>query len=1095
MTIFSFNQPTRKGNKKQQIMRQFKQAFLIYFLIVFTSICSISAQAIVCNSDAEYNLMVNESIQFFPSDFLEMGPINNSDFALEIKDSGGNVVLNNRVYFKYQTNTYTATVTNLSSQNKCWTEFKVIPDLSSTVIICDADLKFCMGGGSKITMLPTDFLDMANVRDQDYILEIKDENNNVVPNNLIMFHSQPKSYLATITNIFSLNKCWVDFEVLPRISTHPLAICKTNIVSPLSPNKTNIYPWIVDNSSKNFVSLKLNKQTFDCDNVGKNKVKLSAISSDNIINQCECEIDVQDKTPPRINIAPNITVDLDSNGFYFFQKGQIPIDDNCQIASLTISPEFISCLDSNPKEVTFTAKDNSGGTTWVKVNVHYIQSSNPNPVMVCNDNIEIIVRPNPVTIFPHLVLEGNGYGCMADYEVTLSYNGIKYPKPEVTNSDAGKVLIYEVQHKSSGEKCWGTITAKKSPGCDETFRVCDKTCPNGTPGDCNSGYTNDDNLDWPCNIEVELCGSENAFKISPADLVNLHNISPENSQPQVINYNCDVVYMAYIDQSIVIGGIGSPNRRIVRTWTVLNWLTTDIYTYIQFIEVKVVTPTICDTKPWNTPVGDCASGHTLSDAVEWPADITISQSGVSLTSLRNNPNVHPNDVEPALVENCSSSFQKTFTDFVTDINVSTKKIERTWNILLWNASMTILYTYKQYITVTDLEQTGVCIYTFNGKPVKDAVLGHTFGKTSGNGCASFTSIPNTDIIPSKNGNPREGLDVMDLIAAYEYVLGIRTLNPYQIMAADITTGWNAISTVDLVLLQKMVNGEISEWPDNIPEWRFIDADHQFENGMPSPARNFINTDNLINSNRFIGIKTGDIDGSFNEEPDFNKPVFAVLKAVDESLTRGESYEISFSSDRTQNIAAIKLEFEIEDNGVYISDITSNALPGFSMDKNVEFYGSKILVTWYIDLLNTPSGANLRNNQDLLTFHFTSNKNSIASSILGLSEDFLQQIKPVNGEESMNVGLYWENQIINGVKDGVLSSLVVSPNPFSEYIMVLGVENDAVYQLSSINGQNLFTGILDKNGQIQTENLENGFYILTITEQGKKPSIHKVVKVR
>jgi hypothetical protein len=162
---------------------------------------------------------------------------------------------------------------------------------------------------------------------------------------------------------------------------------------------------------------------------------------------------------------------------------------------------------------------------------------------------------------------------------------------------------------------------------------------------------------------------------------------------------------------------------------------------------------------------------------------------------------------------------------------------------------------------------------------------------------------------SKKGNPKEGLDVMDLIATYEYVLGIRTINPYQIIAADITSGWNSVTTLDLVLLQKMVKGEITEWPNDIPDWRFIDADHKIVNGMPSPARNFINTDNLFLSNKFIGIKTGDVDGSYNEGPELNKPKFAVLKAVDETLIAGESYEISFTSDRNQNIAAIKLDLK------------------------------------------------------------------------------------------------------------------------------------------------------------------------------------------
>jgi hypothetical protein len=335
---------------------------------------------------------------------------------------------------------------------------------------------------------------------------------------------------------------------------------------------------------------------------------------------------------------------------------------------------------------------------------------------------------------------------------------------------------------------------------------------------------------------------------------------------------------------------------------------------------------------------------------------------------------------------------------------------------------------------------------------------------------------------------------MDLIATYEYVLGIRTLNPYQIMAADITTGWNTVSTLDFYYLQKMINGELSEWPSNIPDWRFIDENHQIVNGMPSPANNFINTDNLINSNRFIGIKTGDVDGSYNEAPQLNMPKFAVLKAVDNALIDGESYEISFTSDRTQNIAAIKLQFEIKEGGLMISDVTSAVLPGFTMSKNVVIDGSKILISWYIDLLATPSGVNLGTNQEIITFHFTSKRNSVASSLLGLSEDFFQQVKPINGVESINVGLHWENQIINGVKDGALSSLFISPNPFNEFINVLGVESDATYQIASLNGKNVLNGKLE-NGKINASSLENGFYILAVIEQGKKPSIHKLVKMK
>lgn len=961
-------------------------------------------------------------------------------------------------------------------------------------ITCKSDLKYSMQGGTVIQMYPSDFIEQANVDDKQYSLEVKDQNNNIVVDNKINYNAQSKTYTARITHLSSQNACWTDFVVLPASNNHPKAVCKANLIVSLAPFSVNLNPLTVNNGSLNFVSLFLNKNTFDCNNIGKNKVKLSAIGSENIISQCECEVDIQDKLAPNVVMKSDRTIVLNAIKPYKLTPDSVGTYlDNCDVVSVEVIPNQIDCNSPNPTTVKLVVKDKSGNVASASLKISYTSKNNSS--MACNDQINIEVNPSSkIEVTPQMLLEGI-YGCGQNFKVTLSLNGVNFAKPEITYGEKGKTILYTVEEIGTGNKCWGNIIVKEDADCSLPFIVCDKSCPNGTPGDCNSGYTDTDNLDWPCDVDLEVCDDTNISKVSPDDLINIHNVAPENSRPQVINYGCKAIFMTYTDQVIGTGGVNAPDKKIVRTWTVLNWLSGNQFSYIQIINVKVSTPTICDTKPWNTPVGDCASGHTLSDAVEWPADITISQGGVSLASLKNNPDVHPNDVEPVLVEYCNNSFQKTYSDQVFNIDAATKKIERTWSIIFWGASMTNLYTYKQTITITGLEQATVCVNTFNGEPVKNVELGFTFGKTGDSGCASFASIPNTEIKPSKKGNPKEGLDVMDLIATYEYVLGIRTINPYQIMAADITSGWNSVTTLDLVLLQKMVNGEITEWPNDIPDWRFIDADHKIVNGMPSPARNFINTDNLFLSNKFIGIKTGDVDGSYNEGPELNKPKFAVLKAVDETLIAGESYEISFTSDRNQNIAAIKLEFEIKDAGIMISDVTSSILPGFSMSKNVVIDGSKVSVSWYIDLLNTPTGVSLRTNQDILTFHFTSGRNSVASSLLGLTEDFFQQIKPINGVESMNVGLYWENQIINGVTDGALSSFVVSPNPFDEYINVLGIENEASFHIASLNGIQVFSGTINKSGEINTSSLQNGFYILTITEKGKKPSIHKLIKMK
>ncbi|MBK8888587.1 MAG: hypothetical protein IPN46_19515 [Saprospiraceae bacterium] len=68
-------------------------------------------------------------------------------------------------------------------------------------------------------------------------------------------------------------------------------------------------------------------------------------------------------------------------------------------------------------------------------------------------------------------------------------------------------------------------------------------------------------------------------------------------------------------------------------------------------------------------------------------------------------------------------------------------------------------------------------------------------------------------------------------------------------------------------MKKLVDGVTDNWPATVPVWRFLDKNHQIINGNISPINTFINTNNLIYGNEFIGIKMGDVNGSYN--PDDN----------------------------------------------------------------------------------------------------------------------------------------------------------------------------------------------------------------------------------
>ncbi|MBK9583018.1 MAG: T9SS type A sorting domain-containing protein [Saprospiraceae bacterium] len=733
-------------------------------------------------------------------------------------------------------------------------------------------------------------------------------------------------------------------------------------------------------------------------------------------------------------------------------------------------------------------KDKSGATVSASTNVSY-NIPNNNNVLVCNDVITVEVNPfSPIGITPSMVLEGS-YNCGADLEVTLSYNNVNYTKPEVTWSDGGKTLLYKVTDKSTGNSCWGTIKIEKVENCNQTFKVCDTKCQGGDLGDCNSGYTDTDNVEWPCGFDLNVCNSNFANKLTPDDLQYLHGVDPRNTKPQIVNFDCNTIYMYFNDQAIGLNGVNSGDKKIIRSWTVLDWLTGSTYTYIQVFKVFVHGLEICDTLPWNTPAGNCASGHTYNDAIEWPADITINNTAISIAALKSNPDVHPNDVEPVLASSCGTTYTKSFNDAISQLNATTLLITRTWSA--FNTQTNVKTTFVQKITLLTTSQASVCAFTYYDAPIEGVNMG--LGNTDASGCASFAFIPDYTITPFKDGNARDGVDIMDLVTVYESVLGLRQLNPYQQIAGDVS-GTGGISTLDLVTLKNLVDGVTDNWPATVPVWRFLDKNHQIINGNISPINTFINTNNLIYGNEFIGIKMGDINGSYNPDDNNHPPTFTVIKATDTAVNKGEAYELELKSDRNQNLLAVNLEFNIKDAGISVIDVTSNKLPGFNKNEHVSIKDGIVKISWFINLSDIPQGVSLRNNENFISFTFVSNKNSVLSDLFDLNEDASNQIKQSGDIDAANVDLYWESKIINGVSDGDISRLMVAPNPFTESVYVLGLDQDATYEIHNVSGQLITKGSISQSGLLDLAGLENGFYLLHVHENGKKTSIHKLIKV-
>ena len=135
----------------------------------------------------------------------------------------------------------------------------------------------------------------------------------------------------------------------------------------------------------------------------------------------------------------------------------------------------------------------------------------------------------------------------------------------------------------------------------------------------------------------------------------------------------------------------------------------------------------------------------------------------------------------------------------------------------------------------------------------------------------FTGVPvggDYEIVPEKNTLPLNGMTTFDLVLIRRHILGTETLNsPYKMIAADINNS-GAITTFDIVEIQKLILLINPNFPNN-KSWRFIRGSYVFPNTLnpftePYPQSIFVNNFLMDELNHdFIGIKIGDVNNSVN----------------------------------------------------------------------------------------------------------------------------------------------------------------------------------------------------------------------------------------
>ncbi len=525
-------------------------------------------------------------------------------------------------------------------------------------------------------------------------------------------------------------------------------------------------------------------------------------------------------------------------------------------------------------------------------------------------------------------------------------------------------------------------------------------------GGTNCDFSEDD-ITWPSAIiEVNLpanSSSELSELIRPENLVQNAGLSRSSVYPTFAEEGCTNIVSSYNDVVLEVDS-DSGYYKVVRSWIVLDWLTGDSFEFTQVIKNYISDEYICDTLPRSAPLGDCASGHTDTDDVEWPNDITIADHRISPAELVSVSGVLAEDASP-IFYNEPEKYSATYIDLVITLSQDLLEIGRVWTATREDVGGTS-WEYQQKITV-DLSDFGnlVTISTMERRPVPDVTVDGVV-TTDVKGSA-YTE---EDIDPFKDDVSRNGLNIKDVVLMRAQLLGIELLDENEMIAADINED-GSVSNQDLSDIKKVIlglNNSLSK------EWTFIE---EYNEVIAEPKANY------------IAVKPGDIDDTAELGDSIDIEATENLIIEDQLINAGELYSVPLYFEREIVSFGAELHLTFDAEALTIKGVSStNAFGDISWSiKN----DNEIVILNY----NSDAQAeNITPDIPILTLEFEAKRNGLLIPLLGLSDNDKSWILD-EAYNLLRVKGITEGEISSSIEDIVDLGFGIYPNPTNQYMNI------------------------------------------------------------
>lgn len=768
---------------------------------------------------------------------------------------------------------------------------------------------------------------------------------------------------------------------------------------------------------------------------------------------------------PTVNCSNVINVSLGLDGIAIITPDMVSNGALHPDGVYSVSVDTLTCADVNTF-VNYTLSESVTGQSCTGL-IQVEDKLAPIPVAQFPVIVTIPAGQSSVTILPDVIDEGSYDNCSG---LTLSIDKDTYFSTDIGTTF--NVILTATDASGNANQAWTQVTVQ---GNANSQIFCDTKCHSEPLGDCNSGHTDTDVVELPCDIDLGAISVAQTSDLSPANLISLYNVALADSEPQIVTTDPNLfVASTYSDTYFTQSAIFT---KVLREWVLIEWSTNSLMSYTQIITFDGTigngfTAFICDTLPNSAPVADCNSGHTLADDVEWPDDITVNDHRITPDELFQVSQIDSADTRPVLGVN-AVNYTYSYQDILIGLTPPTLDIRREWTVVP-TANTGISFNYDQLINVTlpPNANSTVAVTTHKGRPLEGVDVNGVL--TNSQGIAIYAG--SDSITASLSDDPFNGVNLIDLILIRDAILGRSKFSVYQNLAADMNgstdfganlcenIGTNGVSSLDIVLLWRKITGVDTDTSDLI--WEFTEecADQTF-----------------VKSN-IVAYKKGDVDDSSI----LTIPPMTTSNIVVEDvlLNQGEQYTIPVGINAAYDFEAFEINLDYDETILQINDVSFEISEG----------QADALFNWSVEdgklRLSSMAGSDgyaLDASSDqisdvMIEIEVTAVNNGLINESLSISNSKSSYII-LPSRTPIYLGAEVINQITsNTINLGENTAIKIGPNPTAG-LLNLDTEldlNEAIIDISDMTGKRILT--MPFSTQVDISQINKGIYIIQVLDK-------------